>query len=73
MEANERVATIGCISPFVLAELAYLLLARLGPEREKALLDEVSREAYCLQCFSVEDVAEARAVFERYADLGVWA
>ncbi|MDQ4003989.1 MAG: hypothetical protein M3259_09170 [Actinomycetota bacterium] len=48
-----------------------MLLARLGSERERALLDEVSRGAYCLQSFSVEDVAEARAVFERYADLGV--
>jgi uncharacterized protein with PIN domain len=65
-------ATSGYISPIVLTELACMLLARSGPERERTLLDEVSRGAYCLQSFSVEDVAEARAVFERYADFG-WA
>jgi predicted nucleic acid-binding protein len=57
------------LSPFVLAELDYLLLQRVGVEAELALLDEVARGAYELVGFGVAEVAEAADVLGRYGDL----
>jgi uncharacterized protein len=59
------------LSPFVLAELDYLLATRVSRVAEMALLSEVARGAYQLEPFSAQDVAEAVAVMERYADLEV--
>lgn len=59
------------LSPFVLAELDYLLAARVGSRARMTLLAEVQRGAYQLQAFSRDDVREARVVIERHADLGV--
>lgn len=59
------------LSPFVLAELDYLLSTRVGTSAELALLGEVGRGAYRLEPFSEDDVAEVAGVIERYADLGV--
>ena len=58
------------LSPFVLAELDYLLLTRVGREAELALLGEVARSTYRLEPFSTLDVAEAMAVIEQYAGFG---
>ncbi len=57
------------LSPFVLAELDYLLTTRVGTAARAALLEEVERGAYLLEGFSAADVREARAVIERHADL----
>lgn len=57
------------LSPFVLAELDYLLGKHLGPEARAALLDEVGRGAYRLEEFTASDVSAAAAVMERYGDL----
>lgn len=57
------------ISPFVLAELDYLLATRVGHTERLALLEEVERGVYRLEPFSASDVARARAVLERYEDL----
>jgi predicted nucleic acid-binding protein len=57
------------LSPFVLAELDYLLATHGGQAEELKLLHDVSRGVYELQIFSGEDVAAAKAVIERYADL----
>jgi len=59
------------LSPFVLAELDYLLATRVGGEAELALLEEVTRETYRLAQFSFLDVSEARRVLEQYADLRI--
>ena len=59
------------ISPFVLAELDYLVGSRVGHKAQMALLDEVGRGAYQLDPFSTEDVGHARRVMERYADLRI--
>ena len=59
------------LSPFVLAELDYLLATRIGLIEELALLHEVKRGAYELAAFDREDVGEARRVVERYRDLEV--
>jgi predicted nucleic acid-binding protein len=59
------------VSPFVLAELDYLIGTRVGHRMQLALLDEVSRGAYQLEPFSAEDVGHARRIMERYADLRI--
>ena len=59
------------VSPFVLAELDYLIAGRVGHEAQMALIDEVTRGAYQLELFSSEDVGHAKRIMERYADLRV--
>jgi len=65
-EALGRASGPLILSPFVLAELDYLLLTRVGGEAELALLGGVARGTYRLEPFSAFDVAEARVVIERY-------
>jgi predicted nucleic acid-binding protein len=69
-EALERAVGPLILSPFVLAELDYMILARYGPGAELALLGEVAREAYHLEPFSTEDVAKAIEIVERHAGFG---
>jgi uncharacterized protein len=57
------------LSPFVLAELDYLIATHGGQAEELKLLGDVSRGAYELQPFSDDDVAAAAGVIRRYADL----
>jgi len=57
------------LSPFVLAELDYLV-ARVGGQRaEIVVLDDVARGVYELQSFAADEVAAAGKLIERYADL----
>jgi predicted nucleic acid-binding protein len=67
--ALESADTPLVLSPFVLAELDYLLATRVGVSAELALLDEVSSGAYELASFGPADVAEARQVLDAYRDL----
>ncbi len=59
------------VSPFVLAELDYLVTKLAGLEVELELLAEVAREAYQLAEFRSHDVDEARAVIADHRDLGI--
>lgn len=59
------------LSPFVLAELDYLLTTRVGSAAARALLNEVARGAYRLEPFGAEDVARAAQIIERHGDLDV--
>jgi uncharacterized protein len=59
------------LSPFVLAELDYLLARRVGEAARISLLGEVGRGAYQLQPFTAQNVEQARAIIERHADLGI--
>jgi uncharacterized protein len=59
------------LSPFVLAELDYLVGTRVGPEAQRALLEEVIRGVYRLEPFDADDVERAKRVMERYDDLGI--
>lgn len=59
------------LSPFVLAELDYLIGQRVGHDAQVALLDEVGRGVYQLDPFGPEDVDRARQIMERYADLRI--
>jgi hypothetical protein len=59
------------LSPFVLAELDYLIGQRVGQPAQLALLDEITRGVYQLDTFSADDVSQARRIVERYADLRI--
>jgi predicted nucleic acid-binding protein len=57
------------LSPFVLAELDYLLLERVGVHAERALLDEVAGGVYDLVTFGAAEVAAAADVLGGYGGL----
>lgn len=59
------------LSPFVLAELDYLLSRQVGTAAQTALLDEVARGAYQLEPFGPTDIAAAKAVIDRYSNLAI--
>ena len=59
------------LSPFVLAELDYLLTKLAGVSAELELLAEVARGAYELAPFNADDVELASRVIERHRDLVV--
>jgi predicted nucleic acid-binding protein len=59
------------LSPFILAELDYLLAARVGTVAQRLFLEEVARGAYVLEPFSASDVAVALDVIIRYGDLDI--
>jgi predicted nucleic acid-binding protein len=59
------------LSPFVLAELDYLVATRVSPSAALALLAEVARGAYRLESFDASDIAAAHDVIEGYGDLDV--
>lgn len=57
------------LSPFVLAELDYLLAKRVDRQAARALLAEVADGAYQLEAFGAAEIAAAGSVIDRYADL----
>jgi predicted nucleic acid-binding protein len=59
------------MSPFVLAELDYLVLTRVGAAARAALLAEVARGAYQLAPFANADVPRAEEIVNRHADLAI--
>ncbi len=59
------------LSPFVLAELDYLILRNAGVKAELDLLRDVADGVFTLAEFGQRDVAQAAAVAERYQDLCV--
>ena len=59
------------LSPFVLAELDYLIGKLAGVDARLALLDEVARGAYDLATFSAHEVGLARNLAARYRDLRI--
>lgn len=59
------------LSPFVLAELDYLVRRHAGQTAAIELLDEVAAGVYRIAPMTAGDVALARGVIGEYADLGV--
>jgi uncharacterized protein len=59
------------MSPFVLAELGYLLAERLGQAVEREVLEDVAGGAYELAEFSPDDVVAAMELIDRYSDLKI--
>ena len=59
------------VSPYVVAELDYLVASRLGVSAELAVLRELTGGAWDLPAIDVEELVQARAVIERYADQNI--
>jgi uncharacterized protein len=59
------------VSPYVVAELDYLVVSRLGVSAELAVLRELTGGAWDLPAVDVEGLAHARAVIERYSDQSI--
>jgi predicted nucleic acid-binding protein len=59
------------VSPYVAAELDYLVASRLGVDVELAVLRELAGGAWELAPFGPGDIAQACAVIERYADQSI--
>lgn len=56
------------VSPYVLAELDYLVQTRHGVAAELAVLEEVAAGGYELAAVSTEDLAICRGIIARYDD-----
>ena len=56
------------VSPYVVAELDYLLATRLGIDDEMTVLEELAGGAYELAQMDAEDVSEAARMIRRYRD-----
>jgi uncharacterized protein len=59
------------LSPFVLAEVDYLVADRAGVDAELAVLRQVVSGAFNLFPFNRELVGEASSIIEQYRDLGI--
>ena len=59
------------VSPYVVAELDYLVASRRGVSAELAVLRELTGGAWDLPAIDVEELVKARAVIERYADQNI--
>ncbi len=59
------------LSPFVLAELDYMVSRESGVSGELKVLADVANGVYRLAEFSQADVAQAAGVVERYCDLRI--
>lgn len=56
------------VSPYVVAELDYLLATRHGVEAELAVLEELAGGAWMLATFDAEALDAARSIIDRYRD-----
>jgi predicted nucleic acid-binding protein len=59
------------VSPYVVAELDYLVATRVGVDAELAVLAELAGGAYELAQLDAADVARASLLIERYRDQAV--
>lgn len=59
------------LSPFVLAELDYLVASRVGYAARANALEEVERGAYTLEPMAARDITSAHRIIDRYADLEI--
>jgi len=59
------------MSPFVLAELDYLVTRFSSVDVELDLLEQVASGAYRLAEFTAREIGQARDVIEEYRDLGL--
>jgi predicted nucleic acid-binding protein len=61
------------VSPYVVAELDYLLATRLGVAAETAVLDELAGGAYELAQIDADDIEESARTIRRYSnqDIGI--
>jgi hypothetical protein len=60
-----------CLSPFVLAELDYMVSTRVSRAAARRLLVEVGNGAYRLETFTSADIQRAIEILDRFHDLDV--
>jgi predicted nucleic acid-binding protein len=56
------------ISPYVIAELDYLVATRHGVDAELAVVEELTSGAWELTSFGADDVKRARPLIDKYRD-----
>lgn len=61
------------VSPYVVAELDYLITTRVGLDAELAVLRELASGAYVLADLGTDDLNRAVSVIERFHDQGIGA
>lgn len=59
------------VSPYVVAELDYLIATRVGVAAELAVLRELAGGSWELPVLDAEDLASAATVIEKYADQSI--
>ncbi len=59
------------VSPYVLAELDYLLATRRGAQAQLAALSELASGAWDLPCCEAGDLRVARDLLDRYSDQSI--
>lgn len=59
------------LSPFILAELEYLIGKHVSPKAAQSLLDEVAHGAYYLVAFDNEAIQGSLELIQRYADMNI--
>lgn len=64
-EALRRAGAPRILSPFVLAELDYLLAKRVSASVARDLVDDVAAGAYQLEPFDIDDLAAAVKIMDR--------
>jgi hypothetical protein len=60
-----------CLSPFVLAELDYMVSTRVSRDAARRLLVEVGHGVYQLEPFTSADIQRAIEILDRFHDLDV--
>lgn len=65
LEANTHLLVI---SPYVIAELDYLVVTRHGLHAELAVLDELTGGAWELAALDLADLQQARSIIAKYGD-----
>ena len=59
------------VSPYVVAEVDYLVGSRLGVSAELAVLRELTSGAWDLPAMDIGDLVQACTIIERYADQNI--
>lgn len=59
------------VSPYVVAELDYLVATRLGADAEQRVLAELASPAYILATVDRDDLGAGTELISRYAGIGV--
>jgi uncharacterized protein len=59
------------VSPYVIAELDYLVATQIGIDAEIAVLRELHSGAYDLDAIDATDLSRARHIVERYRDQNI--
>lgn len=67
-EVIEATSEVLVVSPYVVAEVDYLVATRIGVDAELAVLRELSGGAWELPAIGAPDLEEAASVVEKYRD-----